>query len=333
MKRILFLILGILFFSHAFAQEKYGVIVGSTLNINKAFMLRSCYLDLGFSETEVLIQKGGPNYRVCIGVYDSKHKAISFRNKNRKKYKIPYDSWLLKIYDYKKSERKELRGELEGKTVTILDSTKIEEVKLRQKSLEEKYLALDSSLQEMKSFNLALEKKLADLEKKQKENGINFNPVWEPVDKNSLLGQDFTQNMTVYGLLGGNVATVDPARIMFGTILGSEYNFYKDFHALLEFQLFWQADRKINILGGVKYDFYNKANIMLSSVVKLGYANIQPDGPGKSKSAFIFQFGFAPEVRLKEELSLYIQMLYSGTAIDSSLDDDIIGVVGVKYYF
>jgi len=333
MKRIFLFFLGIIFFGVTVAQEKYGVIVASTININKAFMLRSSYLDIGFPETEVLIQQGGPNYRVCIGVYETRDIAVGVRDKNKIKYKIPRDSWLLKIYDYKKLERKELAGKLHGKTITILDSTKIEEVKVMQKSLEEKFYVLDSNLQELKTLNIGIEKKLSDLENKQKENALNFPPVWKPLVTNDSLGLDISQNIAVYGMLGGMVTGVDPARIMFGGIAGGEFNFTENIHALLEVQLFWQADRKINVLGGVKFDLYDRANIILSGVIKVGYANIRPDGPVGSLDAFVFQLGFAPELRLTDEISLYIQMLYSGSVVDSSIDDDIIGTMGIKYYF
>ncbi len=333
MKRIFLLFLGILLFGITYAQEKYGVIVASTININKAFMLRSSYLDIGFADTEVLIQKGGPNYRICIGVYDTRDNAVSVREKYKKEYRIPRDSWLLKIYDYKKTARKELKGEFQGKTITILDSTKIEDVKLKHKELEEKFYVLDSNIQEIKTLNVGIEKKISDLETKQKESALTFEPVWKPLVMNDSLGFDISQNMSVYGILSGMVTGVDPARIMFGGIIGGEFNFAEKLHALMEVQLFWEADRKINILGGIKFDMYDRANIILSGLVKLGYANIRPDGPVSSNDAFVFQIGFAPEIRLTNEFSLYMQMLYSGSVVNSSIDDDIIGAIGIKYYF
>lgn len=333
MKRLFLIFWGIIFFGIAVAQEKYGVIVASTININKAFMLRSSYLDIGFPNTEVLIKKGGPHYRVCIGVFDSKAKAIKVRNENKKNYKIPKDAWLLKIYDYKQSKKKELVGKLQGKTITILDSTKIEEVKKKQNSLEEKFYVLDSNMQELKTLNIGIEKRIAELEKKRKVDALNLSPVWNPLVKNDSLGVDISQNIAIYGMLGGLVTGADPARIMFGGIGGGEFNFEERMHVLVELQIFWQADSKINILGGFKYDLYEQANIILSGLVKLGYSNIRPDGPVGSMGAFVFQLGLAPEIRLTNEISVYTQMLYSGSVVDSSVDDDVIGVLGVKYYF
>lgn len=335
MKRIFLILLGILFFAVSSAQEKYGVIVASTVSINKAFMLRSSYLDIGFPETEVLIQKGGPHYRVCVGVYDTRDIAVGVRDKNKNNYKIPKDAWLLKIYDYKKLERKQLVGNLQGKTITIIDSAKIEGVKKMQKALEEKFYVLDSNLQELKTLNVGMEKKLNDLESKQKNNSNDFDPIFKPLVAQDSSGVvDISQNMSIYAQGCAAIASVDPATILFGGVVGSEFNFEKNMHAILELQfLDGGGGRKINILAGYKLDFYNRASLILSGVVKVGYSNINGGATHGSTGAFIFQVGFAPEVRLTNNLSLYTQMLYSGASINSSLDDDVIGLLGVKIYF
>jgi hypothetical protein len=241
---------------------------------------------------------------------------------------------LLKIYDYKKIERKQLAGKLQGKTVTILDSTKISEVKKMQKSLEEKFYVLDSNIQELKTLNMGMEKKMLDLQQKQKDKSTDFDPIWNPlVPKDSTGMVDISQNMSIYGTFGSAITEVDPARIMMGSIIGGEFNFEEKLHALLEFQIFWQADRKINVLGGIKYDLYDRANIILSGVLKAGYSNMKADASDATQDAFIFQFGFAPEIRLTNDFSLYMQLLYSGCVVESSVDDDVITVIGLKYYF
>lgn len=335
MKRLFFIFLGIIFFGVTTAQEKYGVIVASTININKAFMLRSSYLDIGFPESEVLIQKGGPHYRVCIGVFDTRDAAVVVRDKNKKKYKIPQDSWLLKIYDYKRTEKKKLTGELAGKTITILDSTKIEGVKKMHKELEEKVYVLDSSMQELKTLNMGMEKKLSEMKDKQNGNSTDFAPVFKPLKAQDSTGVvDITQNMSIYGMFSVGAATIDPAEILVGGIIGSEFSFEKRMHVLLELQfLDGGGGRKLNVLAGFKYDFYTRASLMLSGIAKVGYSNINPDGPIAADGAFMFQVGFAPEIRLADQLSLYTQMLFSGAMRDSSFDEDIIGLIGIKYYF
>lgn len=335
MKRIFLILLGILFFGVTSAQEKYGVIVASTININKAFMLRSSYLDIGFPETEVLIQKGGPHYRVCVGVFDTRDIAVGVRDKNKKNYKIPKDSWLLKIYDYKKIERKKLAGKLKGKTITILDSTQIEGVKKMQKDLEEKFYVLDSNLQELKTLNVGMEKKLNELAFKQKNNSSSFDPIFKPLVAQDSTGTvDISQNMSIYGQFATAIASVDPATILFGAVVGGEFNFEDKMHALLELQfLDGGGGRKINILAGYKFDFYTRASLILSGVAKVGYSNVNGDATPGSTGAFLFQIGFAPEIRLTNEISLYTQMLYSGSFVDSSLDDDVLGLIGVKFYF
>lgn len=336
MKRVLLIFLGIIFFGVTSAQEKYGVIVASTININKAFMLRSSYLDMGFTDTEVLIQKGGPHYRVCIGVYPTRDTAAIVRDNNKKNYKIPQDSWLLKIYDYKKTEKKVLAGKLEGKTVTILDSTKIEGVKKMQEELEEKIYVLDSSMQELKTLNMGMEKKLSEMNGKQNNNSSSFAPTYSPlVPKDSTGVVDISQNMSIYGNFAFGIAQPDPAEILLGGVVGAEFSFEERMHAVLELQfLDGGGGRKFNILAGYKYDFYERASLILSGVVKVGFGNMNPDGPESTVNAFVFQIGFAPEFRLSDYVSVYTQLLFSGSVIESTeMDEDIIGLIGVKYYF